>query len=182
MLEGNQITVDGFEIPSNNPIFLAILSIHILAALTCVVSGVMAMFAKKQAGLHPKSGKVYFTGLIVVFVTVIIIAILRWKEDYHLFILGLISFSCAYTGRKALKNKWKKWSIIHITGMGLSYIFLLIAFYVDNGRFLPVWKDFNPVLYWLLPLMIGIPIIIRTLISHPLSRNYFRKNNSFPQK
>jgi hypothetical protein len=32
---------------------------------------------------------------------------------------------------------------------------LLIAFYVDNGKQLPVWKDLPHVTYWLLPLLSG---------------------------
>ena len=28
--------------------------------------------------------------------------------------------------------------------MGLSYILLLTAFYVDNGKSLPLWKDLLP--------------------------------------
>jgi hypothetical protein len=173
MFEGNPFVIQGFEIPSDSPLFLTILSIHILAALTCVVVGLMAMLAKKQIGLHPKAGAIYFWSLLVVFITATIIAAVRWKEDYHLFILGFISFSSASIGKTARKNKWGKWSIIHITGMGISYIFLITAFYVDNGRFLPIWKNLRPLTYWLLPAAIGIPIIIRTLFTHPLSRKYF---------
>jgi peptidoglycan biosynthesis protein MviN/MurJ (putative lipid II flippase) len=176
MLKGNPFVVQGFEIPSDSPFFLTILSIHILAALTCVITGVMAMLIKKQAGLHPKSGTIYFWSLLIVFITATIMAVLRWKEDYHLFIFGLIAFSSALIGRTARRNIWEKWSIIHIIGMGASYIFLLIAFYVDNGRFLPLWKNLNPIIYWLLPALVGVPIIIRTLLRHPLSRNYFTRN------
>lgn len=177
MFEGRQIIVQGFQIPSNAPLFLIVLSLHILAGLTCAVTGVLAMLSKKQHGFHSKCGNIYYKSLWVVFVTASVMAILKWKEDYYLFILGLISFCTAFIARKAIKNKWSKWSIIHISGMGLSYVFLLTAFYVDNGKFLPVWKDFNPLVYWLLPGAIGIPIIIRTLFRHPLSKDYFSRNN-----
>jgi hypothetical protein len=173
MLKGNQIIVQGFEIPSDHPLFLTILSIHILAGLICVVTGIIAMFSKKQSGRHPKAGAIYFWSLLIVFLTATIMAISRWTEDYYLFILGLIAFISAFIGRRAKRNLWTKWSIIHITGMGISYIFLLIAFYMDNGKFLPLWKNLNPIIYWALPLLIGIPIIIRTLLQHPLSKNYF---------
>lgn len=176
MFEGNPITIAGFLIPSDNPVFLAILSIHILAALICVTTGIMAMFAQKRPGLHPKSGTAYYWSLWIVFVTDSAIAIARWKEDYHLFILGGLSVGSALAGRAALKHKWQKWSIVHITGMGFSYIFLLTAFYVDNGKFLPVWKNFNPLVYWLLPPAVGIPLVVRTLRRHPLSRKYFKKD------
>ncbi len=173
MFEGNKIVVEGFEIPYDSPLFLTLVAIHVLAGLTCVVTGAMAMFAKKQAGLHPKAGTVYYMSLWIVFITATIIAIARWKEDYYLFILGFFSFCSAFIGRKAEKNQWRKWSIIHITCMGLSYIILITAFYVDNGKFLPLWKDFPPLVYWLLPALTGIPIILRTLVRHPLSKDYF---------
>lgn len=176
MFEGKEIVVQGFQIPSDAPLFLIILSIHILAGLTCAVTGVFAMLSKKQHGFHSKSGNIYYRSLWIVFITASIIAIMRWQEDYYLFILGLISFCAAFIGRSAIKRKWPKWSVMHITGMGLSYIFLLTAFYVDNGKFLPVWKDFYPLVYWLLPGAIGIPIIIRTLLRHPLSKSYFGRN------
>ncbi|HEV2482055.1 MAG TPA: hypothetical protein VGS79_20460 [Puia sp.] len=152
-----------------------LLSIHILAALTCVIAGIMAMFAQKRPGLHPLSGTVYYWSLWIVFGTVVIISIPKWSEDYHLFILGCFAICSAVIGRAAEKYKWGKWPIVHITCMSTSYIILLTAFYVDNGKFLPIWKNFNPLAYWLLPAAVGIPILLRTLRRHPLSKKYFDK-------
>jgi hypothetical protein len=45
---------------------------------------------------------------------------------------------------------------------------LLIAFYVDNGKSLPLWKELPPAAYWLLPAAIGIPLIVRALLWHSL--------------
>jgi hypothetical protein len=53
--------------------------------------------------------------------------------------------------------------------MGSSYVLLLIAFYVDNGKNLPLWRELPPVTYWLLPTMIGIPLIVHALVRHPLT-------------
>jgi hypothetical protein len=53
---------------------------------------------------------------------------------------------------------------VHITGMGASYILLLTAFYVDNGKSLPLWKHFPPLVFWLLPSAMGIPIMIHALL------------------
>jgi hypothetical protein len=177
MLEGNPITVDGIEIPSDHPLFLTLIAIHVLAGLICVISGVFAMLSKKQRGIHTKAGKIYFGFLWVVFITATIVAIVRWKHDYHLFLLGVGSFTCAFIARKAVLKKWPKWSVIHISGMALSYILLIIAFYVDNGRFLPIWKELDPIWYWLLPIIVGVPVTIWSLRTNPLSRHYFRKKN-----
>jgi hypothetical protein len=43
--------------------------------------------------------------------------------------------------------------------MGGSYIALLTGFYVDNGPFLPLWDRLPHLTYWLLPSLIGIPLI-----------------------
>jgi hypothetical protein len=171
-MNGNPISVAGIEIPSDTPYFLALISVHILAALVCVVAGIIAMLAKKQPGRHPKAGNTYFYSLIVVFLTVILIAILRWQEDLHLFILGFLSFSLAFAGRLAEKKRWNKWPYYHVSCMGLSYIILVTAFYVDNGRFLPLWKDLPTIVYWTLPGFIGIPIILITLKRHPVIAAY----------
>jgi hypothetical protein len=73
-------------------------------------------------------------------------------------------------GRAAQRRRWTGWMQLHITGMGLSHILLLTAFYVDNGRSLPLWRDLPPIMYWLLPAMVGLPLIIRALVRHPLMR------------
>lgn len=177
ILSGTPISVDGIEIPSNSPFFLALIAIHVCAALICVVAGIIAMLSKKEPGYHPKAGNTYYYALAVVLITVIIIAILRWKEDYPLFILGLLSFVLAFTGRKAERKGWKKWAVYHVIGMGFSYIILITSFYVDNGRFLPIWKNFPPIVYWTLPGIIGIPIILYVLLKHPVVRDSIRGNS-----
>ena len=55
--------------------------------------------------------------------------------------------------------------------MGLSYILLLTAFYVDNGHSLPLWRDLPTIAYWLLPGTVGVPLIVYALLMHPLARD-----------
>jgi hypothetical protein len=43
--------------------------------------------------------------------------------------------------------------------MGGSYIALLTGFYVDNGPFLPLWNRLPHLTYWLLPSLVGVPLI-----------------------
>jgi len=54
--------------------------------------------------------------------------------------------------------------------MGLSFALLLTAFYVDNGPNLPLWRELPSITYWLLPSVVGLPLIIRALLGHPLVR------------
>jgi hypothetical protein len=166
----NGITnVAGIEIPSTDPAFLAVVGIHILLGLACTVAGIIAMLSQKREGRHPRYGTIYFWSLTGVFLTATSLAAVRWAEDYHLFILGALSFAAAYLGRQARRRRWRNWAKLHITGMGASYILLLTAFYVDNGKSLPLWKELPPIAYWVLPAALGIPLIIRALLWHPLA-------------
>ena len=168
---GDGITdIAGIEIPSTNPVFLSVVGVHILLGLACVITGAIAMLSQKRAGRHPRNGTIYFWCLVGVFLTMAGLAAVRWAQDYHLFILGTLSFAAAYLGREARRHRWRYWARLHITGMGSSYILLLIAFYVDNGRSLPLWRDLPPIAYWLLPAAVGIPLIVRALLWHPLAR------------
>jgi hypothetical protein len=164
----NILTATGFEVPCDSSIFLAILAIHIPAGIICVLAGLVALLSKKQPGRHPKFGTIYYWSLSVVFVSATILAGLRWAEDYHLFILGTFSFAAATFGRMAHRRRWYGWVRLHIIAMGSSYILMLTAFYVDNGKNLPLWKELPPIAYWILPSAVGLPLIVHALLHHPL--------------
>jgi hypothetical protein len=107
---------------------------------------------------------------VAIFVTATALSVARWAEDYHLFILGALALTAAYLARSAARLRWRGWVRHHITGMGLSYILLLTAFYVDNGKSLPLWKELPYWTFWILPSAIGAPIVIYALLRHPLAR------------
>jgi hypothetical protein len=166
--------IAGIEIPSTNPVFLTLVGIHVLLGLACVIAGAVAMLSQKRAGRHPRNGTIYFWCLAGVFLTAASLAAVRWAQDYHLFVLGALSFAVAYFGRRARRHRRRHWVRLHIAGMGSSYVLLLIAFYVDNGRSLPLWKELPPVAYWLVPAAIGFPLIVRALLRHPLTRQPYQ--------
>ena len=159
----NPINIAGIEVPSNSPVFLTILAVHVLFALVCVITGIVAMLSKKRSGRHPTFGTIYYWALSVVFASATALSVMRWAEDYHLFVLGTLSFTTATLGRAAMRRRWRKWVTLHITLMSISYILLLTAFYVDNGKNLPLWKELPPIAFWILPGMVGIPLIVRAL-------------------
>lgn len=163
--------VAGITVPSVSPLFLTFVAIHVLFGIACVVTGVIAMLSEKRRGRHPIFGTIYYWCLSAVFATATVLAAVRWTEDYHLFILGALSFGAASLGRTARRQRWRSWVKLHITGMGLSYVLLVTAFYVDNGHSLPLWKELPPITYWLLPVAVGIPLIVRTLLRHPLAQH-----------
>lgn len=167
----NSTSVLGIEIPSTDPIFLAVvLGVHIPLGVACVVVGAAAMLSEKRRGRHSTFGAVYFWCLFALFASATFLASVRWAESHHLFVLGTMSLASALFGRTALRRRWPHWVELHITGMGLSYVWMLVAFYVDNGKQLPLWRDLPHFTYWLLPLAIGLPLVIATLVRHPLAR------------
>jgi hypothetical protein len=156
-------TFFGLEIPDAGPVFAAALVVHILAGLTCVVAGALAATAPKRAGRHPRAGTVYYRGLAVVFGSATVLAAIRWAEDWYLFAIGAVAFTAGTVGHLARRRQWRDWARIHIPGMGLSYIALLTAFYVDNGPHLPLWNRLPVLAFWLGPSLIGVPLILAAL-------------------
>jgi hypothetical protein len=92
--------IAGIEIPSTHPVFLTVVAIHVLLGLACVVTGAVTMLSQKAAGRHPRYGTIYFWCLAAVFLTAASLAAVRWAEDYHLFVLGALSFAAACLGRQ----------------------------------------------------------------------------------
>jgi hypothetical protein len=162
----------GLPIPSSNPIFLGIVGVHVLFGLAAVVAGAIAMLSKKGRGQHSNFGLVYFWCLFGVFITMSALAFTRWQEDYDLFILGALSFGAASLGRTILRYRWRQWPRLHLALMGASYILMITAFYVDNGKNLPLWRELPQIAFWLLPTLVGAPVILYTLRSHPVVLRY----------
>jgi hypothetical protein len=171
---GDTTIVAGIEIPSTSQVFLTIVGLHVLVAFVAVVSGVVAMLSPKRAGRHPIFGAIYFWSLSLVFLSATVLSVMRWYENYHLFILGTLAFLAAIFARQAVRGRGSYWARVHITGMGASYILLLTAFYVDNGKSLPLWKELPSIAYWILPAAFGVPLIVRALLRHPLARLRYR--------
>jgi cell division protein FtsW (lipid II flippase) len=174
MAEPNMTDILGIQIPSTDPVFLTIVGFHILIGLACVISGAVAIFSRKGRGRHSRFGALYFWLLAVLFGSASILSLMRWTDDYHLFILGLLSFMSAIFGRSAARGHWRRWPRLHLTGMGLSYIVMLTAFLVDNGKFLPVWRELPPHALWFVPSLIGLPFLIHALLRHPVVIGYDR--------
>jgi hypothetical protein len=170
-MNGEPFVIGGIPIPSDAPQFLTVLGIHVLFGLTAVVTGAVAMFSGKAPGRHPRFGTYYYWSLAVVFVTTAALAAMRWTENYHLFVLGVLSFGTAWTGRTARRRRWPRWLELHISGLGASYVLLLTAFYVDNGPNLPLWNKLPSIAFWVLPAAFGVPLIVRALRHHPLVRS-----------
>lgn len=163
-------TVAGIKIPSVDPVFLSIVALHVLLGLVSVTTGAAAMLSRKAPGRHPTFGTTYFWSVFAVFVSATALSFMRWSEDAHLFILGTLSFIAAYAGRTVHRLRPPGWARIHIAAMGVSYVVLVTAFYVDNGKQLPLWRELPVWTYWAVPALVGVPFIIWALLKHPVAR------------
>ena len=50
---GSPTIIGGIPLPSDAPLFLTFVALHVAAGLTCVIAGVVAMLSRKQPGRHP---------------------------------------------------------------------------------------------------------------------------------
>ena len=164
----------GVPIPSANPLFRGIVGIHVLFGLPTVVTGAVEMLSVKERGRHSNFGIAYFWCLFGAFVTMSALAFARWQEDYHLFILGALSFGAAWLGRTIVRHRWLQWPRLHLTFMAASYVLMLTAFYVDNGKNLPLWRELPQIAFWILPTLIAVPVIFYVLRRHPIVIAYDR--------
>src|SRR5690348_2034908 len=94
-----QTDLFGILIPSTNPVFLTFVVIHILIALVCVVSGLLAMLTQKRNPKHPYFGKIYYWSMILAFISVTILSIMRWPDNVHLLSIGTFALIFVCVGR-----------------------------------------------------------------------------------
>ena len=153
----------GLHIPPAGPVFFAALLVHIVAGMTCVVAGALAATARKRPGRHPRAGRVYLCGLGFVFVTASVLAVIRWRHDAHLFGIAVVAFGLGLYGWRSRRARGRGWERHHAVGMGGSYIALLTGFYVDNGPQLAGWRLLPHWSYWLIPAVVGVPLIVWAL-------------------
>jgi len=152
--------------------FFLPLVVHVLAGLTTVITGIVAFVAPKRRGRHPRWGGRYLWAYTVVFLTATILSGERWSTDAYLFFIALVGYGFAlggYVARRFRREPWlmrllgKNWVIAHIIGTIGSYIVLLTGFYVDNAHLIPLLNQLPLLTFWVLPTVIGIPFIVRSI-------------------
>jgi uncharacterized membrane protein len=122
----------GTEVGSTAPLFLAVLSVHVLGALTAVFTGAAAALTAKGTRRHVRAGRWYYRAISMVVATALVLTAMRPRADYHLALIGMVAFTAATLGYLHRRRR-RPGDGPHITGMGLSYVAMLTAFYVDNG-------------------------------------------------
>ena len=152
----------GTEVGSTAPIFLAFLAVHVLAGLTAVATGAAAALTRKGTPRHVRIGRWYYGAISTVFGTAVVLTAMRPRQNYYLAVIGLLAFTAATIGYQH-RRRHHPGDTPHITGMGLSYIAMLTALYVDNGPHTPLWDRLPTTANWLLPSAVGIPITVHAV-------------------
>jgi len=155
----------GTHVGSTSPVFLAVLAVHVPAGLLAVVEGAMAAIARKGSARHVRAGRWYYRALCIVFATALVLAALRWRQDYQFALIGAVAFAAGSFGLWH-RRRHRPGDGGHIAGMSGSYIAMLTAFYVDNGPHLPLWDRLPPLAFWFLPAAIGTPLMVRAIAHH----------------
>ncbi len=163
-MDGQPIQVGGLPIPDDRPVFLLCLGLHVAAGLWCVATGALTALAHKRPGRHPRCGRLYAGGLVVLVASLSALSILRWPHTVHLLVIGLVVMAAALVGVTARRRRRSGWLPVHAVGMAISYIGLLTGFLVDNGPLLPVWRALPHLLHWTLPTIVGVPLLLRALV------------------
>lgn len=155
--------VFGLPVPTAGPLFYVALTVHIVAAMTCVVTGLLAATAGKRPGRHPRAGRTYLWALGFVLATATVMAAIRWRHDGQLFAIAAVAFGLAFYGWRFRPGHRPGHVRRHASGMAGSYIALFTGFYIDNGPHLPLLRLLPHWTFWLLPSAIGVPLIWRAL-------------------
>ena len=153
----------GDHVGSTAPVFLAFLAVHVLAGLTALITGAAAGLARKGSPRHVRAGRWYYRAITAVFATATALAVMRWRQDYYLFVIGAIAFTAATIGYLH-RRRHRPGDTTHILGMGIAYTAMLTAFYVNNGPHLPLWDHLPVLAFWLLPSAIAAPLITRAIV------------------
>jgi hypothetical protein len=153
----------GDQVGSTALVFLAFLALHVIAGLTAVITGAIAAVVRKGSPRHIRAGRWFYRAITVVFATATVLAAMRWRQDYYLFIIGAVAFTATTIGYQH-RRRHRPGDTGHIAGMGIGYTAMLTAFYVDNGPHLPLWDRLPVLTFWLFPGTIAAPIIVRAVI------------------
>jgi len=134
--------------------------VHVLCGISAVLAGAGAMRTAKGSRKHRWLGRAYLGALAGLCGTAPLLAAVDWTGRWHLAVLAGVAAGLAGLGLFGVRQRRLH---AHILGMGGSYLVMLTAFYVDNGPRLPLWNQLPAILFWFLPTVIGLPVLLRSV-------------------
>lgn len=134
-------------------------TIHVTAGVAGLVLGPIAMRAGKRRGPHTRAGEAYHWAFAVLFVSAVVLAISDWSGSGFLAFVAAGSYAFALVGYVAAKRRRPRWVLRHVAGQGGSYIAMTTALLVVNWENLTGTAGRESPLPWVLPTLIGTPLI-----------------------
>ena len=114
-----------------------LLPIHIFGGIIALISAALAVSSEKGKRLHVLSGRTYFWGMAIIFLTAIPMSITN--GDIFLFLIAIFSFYLAFAGMRFARNRkgtasildWTALSLMIFSGLGMC---ILAAIYFLNSN------------------------------------------------
>ena len=149
-----------------------LLPMHIGAGIVALVASLLAVVSAKGKKLHIRSGRIYFLGMLGIFIIAVILMLLSgvamwliagvyFMDDNSNFIIpvvfGTVALSLGYRDYHTHKNQTAKGPqriVSHLSNMLGGTIAVITAVLVVNVDIQPSW------LFWILPTLVITPLII----------------------
>ena len=129
-----------------------VLAVHIASGVAGLLLGPVAMLAPASRRRHVAfAGGAYVWTVLVVSLSAAALALLRIGELWWFLPIAALTLALALRGRLAAVRRAPGWRGDHISGTGGSYIALVTALIVVSAG--------GAVVAWILPTMIGVPVI-----------------------
>ncbi len=120
-------------------LFNTLLTLHIAAGFTALISALFAMFSKLldvAHSWHMYSGRLFFWAMFAIFVTAIPMSLLR--PNLFLFLISIFSFYFALSGWRSARNRrgtpqlidWAKAAVMSVTAL----VMILYGIYMLMSR------------------------------------------------
>ena len=118
-----------------------LLPMHILGGIIALISAALAVSSEKGKRLHVLSGRTYFWGMAIIFLTAIPMSITN--GDIFLFLIAIFSFYLAFAGMRFARNRkgtasildWTALSLMIFSGLGMC-ILAAIYFFNSNTQYI----------------------------------------------
>ncbi|XOV67926.1 MAG: DUF2306 domain-containing protein [Fluviicola sp.] len=93
---------------------------HVIAGMTSLLAGTMAITSKKGGKLHAIAGKSYFYAMFIVIITAILVAFFR--NNTFLLLIASFSFYMTWAGVRSIRNKNLKANALDLIFLGIAII------------------------------------------------------------
>jgi hypothetical protein len=106
------------------------LTIHIASGTTALITGLIAILAKKGQKTHKLAGKIFFISMLTVAGSAIIISIVI--KNYFLLMIGIFALLMDYFGFRAIKNKSLKPNLLDWAVLIMGFVNSFFMIYSMN--------------------------------------------------